>query len=229
MTPDKPFEVTVLQRACSAVDLVSLQLDASDPALNDSFQVPGQFVVLTPGDQRLFVALASAPGAPVFELLLKTGGGGAADQVASMSPGERLAVSAAQGRGFPLHASRGRHLLLLAAGSGIAPLRAVIQSIRLTRGDFGPVSLVWGLKSMAHCPYEGELAEWREAGIDTTLVYSATPASPGLRHVQDILDTIPLVAEQTDVMLCGMKPMVEAAKAKLHARGIPPSAMHTNF
>lgn len=50
-------------------------------------------------------------------------------------PGERVGIRGPYGNGFPLSEWGGRNILLLAGGLGIAPLRSLLHTILVRRGN----------------------------------------------------------------------------------------------
>src|SRR5262245_57578952 len=89
---------------------------------------PGQFLrARVPGDagEDNHFALASAPGEPP-QLLVKRAPG-LSDALIALPPGGALEVSFPEGAGFPVDTHAGRDLVLMGAGTGIAPLRATLH------------------------------------------------------------------------------------------------------
>src|SRR5262245_973887 len=99
-----------------------LGLRLSAPEIEAAHHAPGQFLTLQASTP---VAIASAPGHGL-ELLIKKDGT-AHEILGDLRVGERIDVDGPSGHGYPLAHHAGRDLVLLGAGSGIAPLRAVVQ------------------------------------------------------------------------------------------------------
>ena len=230
MPPETPHSLTVTRRWPAAEGHVGLALRPDDPAYMAAHRAPGQYVVLRgePDAPPVFLALAAAPGAPEAELLIRTGAGGAADALAALSPGARVMGAEPAGPGFPVEGLAGRDVVLAAAGSGIAPIRAVLQHLMADRTRYGRVALYWGVLSEAHVPYADELTAWRAAGIDVHVVIGQAPAGEPGHRVQDVLAGASLDPDVTSALLCGMRPMVEAVREVLLGRGISPSNIHLN-
>jgi NAD(P)H-flavin reductase len=227
---ETPHSLTVTRRWSAAEGHVGLALRPDDPAYVAAYRTPGQYVVLREAAESppVFLALAAAPGAAELELLVRTGAGGAADAIAGLAPGARLLGAEPAGPGFPVDQLVGRDVVLAAAGSGIAPIRAVIQHVCADRGQYGRVTLYWGVLSDAHVPYADELATWLAAGIDTQLVTGRAPEGEPGRRVQDVLAGASLDPVVTSALLCGMRPMVEAVREVLLGHGISPANIHLN-
>ena len=120
------------------------------PALAAQHTVPGQVLKVKTAPGEGFFALASAPSVDgSVELLFKRGGKVADAALAEAVPGGDLSVTAPFGRGFPIAPALGHDVLLFAAGSGISPIRALLQALLRRSGIQGrwPASLDAGPES----------------------------------------------------------------------------------
>ncbi len=200
-----------------------------------SHTVPGQVVKLRAPSGEAYFALASAPAADAtVDLLLKRGGRIADELVASALPGTRIETSAPFGKGFPIGQAEGRDLLLFAAGSGIAPVRALIQHVVAHRNRFRRVSLFYGQRRGADFAYRSEHLDWERHGIRVVLCPSdADEAWPGVRgRVQEVARALALAGSDpagTEAYVCGMTAMVNEVKGTLKDAGVPPDHVHLNF
>jgi NAD(P)H-flavin reductase len=211
---------------------VKLQLPAPSAAAHDR---PGQVVKVGSPAGEAYFALASAPSpAGTAELLLKRGGRVADTAIAAAQPGNALDVSAPFGSGFRIEEAAGRHVLLFAAGSGIAPIRALIQHILGHRDAFDRVTLFYGQRRGNEFAYRGEHLAWERGGVRVVLCPSAEDeAWPGVRgRVQEVADALAFGGsppESSVAFVCGMTAMVDEVKATLGRAGIPPERVHLNF
>ena len=69
-------------------------------------------------------------------------------------------------------------MLLFAAGSAIAPIRALVQHLIRRRDRFGRVTLFYGQRHGAEFAYLGEHMAWERRGVRVVLCPSA-PTTPG--------------------------------------------------
>ena len=67
------------------------------------------------------------------------------------------------GKGWPLEAARGRDVIIVAGGIGLAPLRPVIYEVLSHREDYGRLVVLYGARSPRELLYRKELA----AGLGT--------------------------------------------------------------
>lgn len=193
---------------------------------------PGQYCKLTIGDHRPgFFVIANAPSADHLEILIKEASPLTA-ALRSLPPGSEVQVTPPAGPGFPADKAAGREVLLLAAGSGIAAMRPLIQHF-LDSGTTQRLHLIYGERTPQRLAFTGELAAWMDQGIEViTCLSAAEHPLPGQHagYVQDCLKAMPL-ADPAHTMgyLCGMESMLVACREVFAARGGDPSALYTNF
>ena len=219
-----------------AVDLVGLTVDPDDPTVAASFAQPGQYVVVRPGPEggpQGFFAIASRPGDAGIDLLVKGGSGEVPQALMALAPGDRVAMSAAQGRGFPIQGHAGKDVLLFAAGSGISPIRSLIWWLAAHRQEYAGVTLFQGGRTRAHLAYAKEVEAWRAEGIAVVRVLSQEPAAghPGYAdgYVQEALAAHPVDPANTVAFVCGMPGMVEGVKAALARHGVGAELVYQNY
>lgn len=211
---------------------VRLQLP---PDAARAHQRPGQLVKLGTSAGEAYFALASAPDpAGLADLLVKRGGRVADTAVACATPGADLELTPPFGKGFPVGEAHGQHVLLFAAGSGIAPIRALVQHVLGHRDDFDRVTLFYGQRRGSDFAYQREHLVWERGGVRVVLCPSQEDeAWPGVRgRVQEVARSLAFGGsppERSVVFVCGMTAMVDDVKATLARAGIPPERVHLNF
>ncbi len=222
-----PARVSSLERASHDVIVMKLQLPASD-----TFQYrAGQYVefILRDGDRRSY-SMANAPHtqaeAPVLELHLRhMPGGKFTDHVfTNMKEKEILRIEGPFGSFF-LREESERPMVLLASGTGFAPIKAIIEHMRF-KGIQRPATLYWGGRRPADL--------YQQAWIEAQLA-----ALPNLRYVPVVSDALPedgwtgrtgfvhraVLEDQPDlsgfeVYACGAPIVVESARRDYVAAGL---------
>ena len=226
------YSIPVVSVLPEATDLSVLTLDVSDTPLAGTHRCPGQFVRLRlPSVGKAVFAIASAPeeGQRHWEFLLKHGSS-LPDALVQLAPGARVESTPPDGKGFPLQSARGRSLLLFATGSGISPIRSVIESLRRERKAYGPVTLYFGARTPDSFAYADELDHWEASGIRVVRTVSRPGASgwQGLTgYVQSHL--IPAPFDDAVAFVCGQEAMVEGVIEALRAHGLSREAIHLNY
>jgi NAD(P)H-flavin reductase len=187
----------------------------------------------SPGEAFFALSSAPDPGATA-ELLVKRGGKVSDALVQAAAPGRTLELTRPFGAGFPLDEAEGLDVLLFAAGSGIAPIRALVQHLIVHRNRFGRVTLFYGQRHGAEFAYRAEHLGWERRGVRVVLCPSAEDdAWQGLRgRVQEVARSLAFGgAAPGDAVayVSGMTAMVEDVRRTLGAAGVPPARVHANF
>jgi sulfhydrogenase subunit gamma (sulfur reductase) len=214
--------------------LRALRVDLGE--LVASHLAPGQVVKLrTPAGEGYF-ALASAPSAGdgQVELLLKRGAPVADAVIATATPGSTVEASAPFGKGFPVAQAHGRDLFLFAVGSGITPIRALVQKVLRERASYGRAALFYGQRADEDFAFRKEHAAWEAAGVQVVLCASrASDTWQGRRgYVQDVahsLAWLELDLSRAVAFLCGTKAMVTGVRELLGKAGVTADRTYLNF
>jgi cytochrome P450/NADPH-cytochrome P450 reductase len=150
--------------------------------------------------------------------------------LARLAPGDRVAVAVRRPR-TPFHppASNQTPLIMVAAGTGIAPFRGFLEdrALRQAAGEpAGPALLFFGCDHPEiDFLYRDELAAWEAAGVVTVLPAFSRRPDGDVRFVQHRLwqeraRVAELLAAGATVLVCGdgrqMAPAVRATLARIH-------------
>ena len=208
---------------------------ALPPTLARAHTRPGQVVKARAGSGEAFFALASAPDpGSTAELLVKRGGKVSDALVAAAVPGRTVELTRPFGAGFDVQDAEGRDVLLFAAGSAIAPIRALVQHVMSHRNRFGRVTLFYGQRHGAEFAYRAEHLDWERRGIRVLLCPSADDdAWPGVRgRVTAVAPSLAFAGsapEEAIAFVSGMTAMVDDVRRTLAAAGVPPGRVRANF
>jgi NAD(P)H-flavin reductase len=196
---------------------------------------PGQVVKIRTRAGEAFFALASAPDAAgAADLLVKRGGKVSDAVIAAAVPGATLELTEPFGNGFPVEAAWGRDVLLFAAGSAIAPVRALIQHLVRDRVRVNRITLFYGQRHGAEFAYRGDYLSWERGGVRVVLCPSqADDAWEGVRgRVQEVARTLALGGSapgETCAFVSGMAAMVDDVRRTLAEAGVPSDRVYANF
>lgn len=215
--------------------LTSLVLDLTGSPLLGTHLRPGQYTQLRlrEGEAAGTFAIASPPGGTRWEVLVR-GGNPLTDALVRLRPGDTVQAVPARGPGFPLEASRGKDLVLVGTGSGIAPLRSVLGALARERTAFGEVTLFFGARTPQGFAYAHEVEEWRALGVRVVRTISSPGHSgwEGLTgYVQEHLGENLSAARLAHAVafLCGQAAMVQGVTDALVAHGMPRGSVFLNL
>ena len=213
------------------------------PETAQEFKVPGQYVQIRPNEDTkpLFLAISSPPEAENnrFEFLIKK-----TDDNTWISDRDScvgsLEISQVLGGGFPMKEELEtlkydfpcQNILLFAAGSGIAPIRAAIESGELGTSGARTARLYYGVRTEEDLCFVDRFPLWEQAGVEVVPVLSQPSENWQGRtgYVQNALeeDGVP-IPRNTGALMCGMKGMAEACKDILTKAGVFEGRVLTNF
>jgi NAD(P)H-flavin reductase len=239
--------VKVLNNVKEAEGLRTIDVEVSTEAA-ESYLTPGQYVQMKSGESKPgFYAIASAPSKENnrFTFLIKETENNAA--ITGCAEGASLEMSSPQGKGFQITGSFDQYqfeypvsnVLLMACGSGLAPIAAAIESEILSLNKVGfnslyprKASLYIGARSEDHIPFKSKFDAWKELGVDVIPVLS----QPGdgwqgkKGYIQDALREDSLqIPKNSGALLCGQRPMVEDVKSYLLESGVFEGRILLNF
>ncbi len=123
--------------------LFEIKLD-DDSILN---QVPGQFVQVSVfGVGEAPISVSSSPTQKgTFQLCVRKIGN-VTTRLHMLNEGDKIGIRGPFGHGFDTEALKGKDLLFVAAGLGIAPLRSLLNYVLDNRADYGRVIVLYGCK-----------------------------------------------------------------------------------
>jgi NAD(P)H-flavin reductase len=184
---------------------------------------PGQFTMLSAGGHGEVPISISGDPADADRLVHTVRAvGPATDAIAAAQPRSVLGVRGPFGRPWPVDGLADTHVVVVAGGIGLAPLRPAILQLLARRPALRGLTLLYGGRAPEQLLYTEELPEWERRGLDVRVtVDSATPAWPGrvgvvTRLVRDLgIETVSCTA-----LLCGPEVMMRYAVAALAEQGV---------
>jgi NAD(P)H-flavin reductase len=187
-----------------------LQLDDENLRGQYRFQ-PGQFnMVYVFGVGEAAISISSNPDIPQQLAHTIRHVGSVTRAIANLQIGDKLGVRGPFGNGWPLQQCRGRDVVLVAGGIGLAPLRPAIYTILANRESYGRVILMYGGRSPGDLLFRRELETWQNEGHLDILVsvdYSIAEWHGPVGVVTDLIKRLRLRPERTSVLICGPRIM----------------------
>ncbi len=196
--------------------------------------IPGQCAMLSiPGvGEALFSITSSPTNTEYMEFSIKKCGC-VTSFLHAIEPGQYVTIRGPYGNGFPVEtAFKGKDLLFVAGGIGLAPLRSVINYCRHYRSNYGSIDIVYGSRSMQDLvDYNEIMEEWcKEDGINVHLTIDREqPEWNGhVGFVPNFVKELNFDTNKTAV-LCGPPIMIKFTLAGLQELGFGKDQIYTTL
>jgi CDP-4-dehydro-6-deoxyglucose reductase len=216
-----PCRISSIDRLATDVVRIMLRL----PPTADFRSIPGQYIdVIGPGGVRRSYSLANANTADkTLELHIRAVHGGLmSDYWFKQSKANDLLRFNGPLGTFFLRGLEKLHLVFLATGTGIAPVKAMLESLANTEPEQAPqsVTVFWGGRTAEDLYFDPQAIP---AGHRFVPVLSrAASGWAGVSgYVQNALLAMQPDLARTAVYACGSDAMIRSAKSSLLAAGLP--------
>jgi NAD(P)H-flavin reductase len=203
-------------------DTFSLDLELSD-GFGFTYQ-PGQFNMLyLYGVGEVPISISSDPGIPGMVTHTTRAVGLVTKEMQKLTAGSYVGLRGPYGNHWPMDEARGRDLVLVAGGIGLAPLRPVICSILARREHFNKVTILFGARTPDDLLFRSDLRSWKSR-MDMDVQVTVDRATPAWRgHVGVVPNLVRHAAfhpQNTLAMICGPEVMIRYTIMALHKRGV---------
>jgi sulfite reductase subunit B len=188
---------------------------------------PGQFVEVSVfGIGEAPISISSTPTKKgSFELCVRKLGN-VTTKLHKLSVGDKVGVRGPFGNGFDAESLKGKDLLFVAGGLGLAPLRSLFNYVLDNRKDYGQVTLLYGCKEPKELLFADELvALAKRDDVDyKPTVDRCSETEIWKDNIGVITTLIPQVnfdPEETIAVICGPPIMYKFVIADLKRRNVP--------
>ena len=213
-----------------ARDIKSFDLSLAEPG-EISF-LPGQVAILkVKNEAPAYFAFASAPEDRELEVLVKKKIG-ASNIIFDMREGETIELTGIAGHGFALDAQKGKDLVFVGMGTGVAPLRSALRHVLRRKRDFGQLVVLYGARTPDDFCYRDETQSWEDAGVELRQVISRPDGhdwSGPTGYVQSLLDHVLPELSSPVALVCGSLEMINQTRDRLQKMGFKSEDILTNY
>jgi NAD(P)H-flavin reductase len=188
---------------------------------------PGQFVELSVfGIGEAPISLSSSPTKKdTFELCVRKLGD-VTTKVHTLNVGDRVGVRGPFGNGFDADFLKGKDLLFIAGGLGMAPLRSLFNYVLDNRKDYGRVILLYGCKEPRELLFGDELlALSPKANVEFNPTVNWCPESEvwtgNIGVITTLIPQVNFDPEKTYAIICGPPIIYKFVIRDLKERKVP--------
>ena len=196
--------------------------------------MPGQCAMLSiPGVGEAMFSITSSPtNTEYMEFSIKKCGC-LTTWLHAMDVGQQITIRGPYGKHFPVEDEfKGKDLMVVAGGVGLAPVRSVINYVRAKRQDYGKVMIVYGSRSKEDLlDYNEILSEWmQDDGVEVHLTIDR-PQDDWDGHVGFVPNYVKELNPSKDytVIMCGPPIMIKFTLANLKEMGFAETQVYTTM
>ncbi|MBL8162766.1 MAG: FAD/NAD(P)-binding protein [Anaerolineae bacterium] len=217
----RPYEI---QRAkWDSSDTFSLELTPVGGGDIPAFE-PGQFnMVYVYGVGEIPISISGDPARRDMLIHTTRAVGTVTRAMSELKVGMMLGVRGPYGAPWPVDEARGKDIVIVAGGIGLAPLRPAMYRILAYREHYGRVVLLYGARTPADVLYRKQLEQWR-AHFDLDVFVTVDRATNNWRGsiglVTQLIVRAPFDPLNTMAMVCGPEVMMRFTTLEMEKRGV---------
>ena len=196
--------------------------------------MPGQCAMLSiPGVGEAMFSITSSPtNTEYMEFSIKKCGC-LTTWLHAMDVGQQITIRGPYGKHFPVEDEfKGKDILVIAGGVGLAPVRSVVNYIRAKRQDYGKLKIIYGSRSKDDLlDYKEILEEWmQDEGVEVHLTIDR-PQEGWDGHVGFVPNYVKEVNPSLNytVIMCGPPIMIKFSLANLKEMGFAETQVYTTM
>jgi NAD(P)H-flavin reductase len=221
--PMQPRLFEVRRASRETGDTFSLALAPADGGGVLPFQ-PGQFDMLYVfGIGEVPVSISGDPARPESLVHTIRAVGNVTRALQKLRRADVIGVRGPFGTPWPLEAARGRDLVVVAGGIGLAPLRPVLYHVLLHRSLYGHLVLLYGARTPRDLLFARELREWRgrfDLDVEVTVDRATAEWQGAVGVVTRLVARAPFDASSALAFVCGPEVMIRYSVMALEQRGL---------
>ncbi|OGX18476.1 MAG: hypothetical protein A3K83_05830 [Omnitrophica WOR_2 bacterium RBG_13_44_8b] len=146
--------------------------------------------------------------------------------------GDTVGIRGPYGNGFPVADLKGKNLLFVAGGIGLAPLRSLINYCLDNRGDFKTITIVNGARSSKDLVYQDEYEAWKQekdTSLHLTVDCNEENWTCMVGVVPKVLEEIKPTCKGSVAIVCGPPVMIKYTLPVLLKLGFCPEGIITTL
>lgn len=204
-----------------------------DKTLHDNFKFHGQFFEITVfGVGEIAISIPFSPNTKnEFDFCIKKAGK-VTKAIHDMKVGDKVGLRGPFGKGFEDANFKGRDVIIVGSGVGLAPVRTMIVRMLENRQDFGRVVVIGSALSYEDLVYKEDLIQWKNSKSAEVLYALSNPTDKVEAHVGYINDLLPdlgLDWKNASAIICASPRRIKAVAKDLINLGMKATDIYTSL
>ncbi len=190
-----------------------------DKSLHENFKFSGQFFEITVfGVGEIAISIPFGPSQKdYFDFCVKKVGK-VTTALHKLKVGDKIGLRGPFGKGFPFEEIKGRDVLVIGSGVGLAPVRTMLVQVLENKEQFGKVVVIASATSYEGLVYKEDLIKWSEMEDVRVLYALSKPTDKVDAHVgyiNDLLPSLGLDWANTTAVVCASPRRIKAVARDL--------------
>ena len=230
--PMLPRPFVVRSRRSETEDTYTFELAPRDGGAAPDF-APGQFNMLYLfGRGEVAISMSGDPAAPDRLMHTVRSVGSVTGGFTALDVGQTIGVRGPFGTPWPMEAARGRDILFIAGGLGLAPLRPAILHVLAHRAEYGAATVLYGTRSPQSLLFQGDLARWTaspDLQFDITVDNADADWHGRVGVITKLIARAGFDPDKTIALICGPEIMMHFSVEALKKRGMQDDAIYVSL
>jgi anaerobic sulfite reductase subunit B len=153
------------------------------------------------------------------------------DELFNLKSGDKIFLRGAYGKGWPVEKFKDKNLIIIAGGTGVAPVRSIINKCYLENDYVKSLNLIFGFKNENGILFKNELNKWRDKFNTIYTLDNGEKAGWGQGLVTKHLSKLPLESfkDNYEVVVVGPPIMMHFTALELLKLGVPEEKIWVSF
>jgi NAD(P)H-flavin reductase/ferredoxin len=208
-------------------------LQYEDKSLHENFKLSGQFFEITVfGVGEIAISIPFSPSQNKFFDFCIKNAGKVTSVMHKMNIGDKVGLRGPFGKGFPFEELKGRDILVIGSGVGIAPVRTFITHAIENIDEFGKIVIIGSALSYENLIYKEDLITWSNTKGVSVMYALNTPTTKVNAHVgyiNDLLPDLTLSFKSTSAIICASPKRIKTLAVDLIKLGMKGNDIYTSL
>lgn len=236
-TGNIPKEAVIKKIEKQTQDTYTFTLEFKDKEDRNTYSfLPGQFNMLTlPGIGEAAISISSDPANKntIDHTVKKVGS--VTGVLFNFKEGASVGVRGPYGSAWPMDKAKGKDVIIVAGGVGLAPVRPVIMHIFKNRKDYGKFKIISGARNINKMLFTKEFSSWQDKKHDVELILTVDKVNEGEKWEHNVgvvttcFDNACLDAGNSIVITCGPEIMMKFVVKELLKKGFKEDQIYVSL
>lgn len=231
--PMVPVLMKIKKLSWETEDVFTILLEHEDEEERNFSFKPGQFNMLyafSKGEAAISISSDCAKDTTIAHTIHKVGY--VTSELSRLKKGDVVGVRGPFGSSWPVEEAKGKDVVFVAGGIGIAPLRPALYHLFKYRKNYGKITLLYGARTPVDIMFSVEMEEWsKKHKIEILKIVDRSNSfwRGNVGVVTGLFQNITVDPGSTLAMVCGPEIMMKYSIDELKGLGVPSHSIYLSM